>query len=34
MRGETVVGWATIARDAKLPADELERDPRNIPVVL
>ncbi|MBJ7355465.1 MAG: tRNA 2-thiouridine(34) synthase MnmA [Thermoleophilaceae bacterium] len=34
MRGEAVVGWATIARDAKLPADELERDPRNIPVVL
>lgn len=39
MRGETVVGWATIARipaqrDAKLPADEVQRDPRNIPVVL
>jgi tRNA-specific 2-thiouridylase len=34
MRGETVVGWATIARDAKLPADELTRDPRDIPVVL
>jgi tRNA-specific 2-thiouridylase len=34
MRGETVVGWATIARDAKLPADELERNPRDIPVVL
>jgi tRNA-specific 2-thiouridylase len=39
MRGETVVGWATIARipvdaNAKLPADELPRDPRDIPVVL
>lgn len=34
MRGETVVGWATIARDVKLPADELQRDPRDIPVVL
>jgi tRNA-specific 2-thiouridylase len=39
MRGEAVVGWATIARkapatDAKLPADELQRDPRDIPVVL
>lgn len=39
MRGETVVGWATIARspadaDAKLSADELTRDPRDIPVVL
>ncbi len=39
MRGETVVGWATIARvprdrDAKLRADEFERDPRDIPVVL
>lgn len=34
MRGESVVGWATIARDAKLPADELQRDPRDIPVVL
>jgi tRNA-specific 2-thiouridylase len=34
MRGETVVGWATIARDAKLTADELTRDPRDIPVVL
>jgi tRNA-specific 2-thiouridylase len=39
MRGETVIGWATIARspadsDAKLPADELQRDPRDIPVVL
>jgi tRNA-specific 2-thiouridylase len=39
MRGETVVGWATIARspadsDAKLPADEVTRDPRDIPVVL
>lgn len=39
MRGEAVIGWATIARstpatDAKLPADELKRDPRDIPVVL
>jgi tRNA-specific 2-thiouridylase len=39
MRGEAVVGWATIARspadgDAKLPADEFQRDPRDIPVVL
>lgn len=40
MRGDAVVGWATIARkaapasDAKLPADELQRDPRDIPVVL
>ncbi|MGK2879139.1 MAG: tRNA 2-thiouridine(34) synthase MnmA [Solirubrobacterales bacterium] len=39
MRGDAVVGWATIARkaptaDAKLPADELRRDPRDIPVVL
>lgn len=39
MRGDAVVGWATIARsaatdDAKLPADEFERDPRDIPVVL
>jgi tRNA-specific 2-thiouridylase len=38
MRGEAVVGWATIARsaptDAKLPADELERNSRDIPVVL
>lgn len=39
MRGESVVGWATIARvplqgDAKLPADEVQRDSRNIPVVL
>lgn len=34
MRGESVVGWATIARDAKLRADELQRNPRDIPVVL
>ncbi|MBJ7458631.1 MAG: tRNA 2-thiouridine(34) synthase MnmA [Thermoleophilaceae bacterium] len=34
MRGDTVVGWATIARDVKLSADELPRDPRDIPVVL
>jgi tRNA-specific 2-thiouridylase len=39
MRGEAVVGWATIARspvdaDAKLPVDEFQRDPRDIPVVL
>ncbi|MFT4049767.1 MAG: tRNA 2-thiouridine(34) synthase MnmA [Solirubrobacterales bacterium] len=39
MRGTAVVGWATIARvplerDAKIPADELQRDPRDIPVVL
>ncbi len=44
MRGESVIGWATIARsphaagerlgDAKIPADELQRDPRDIPVVL
>lgn len=39
MRGAVVVGWARIARtppqrDAKLPADELERDSRDIPVVL
>lgn len=34
MRGESVVGWATIARAAKIPADELERDPRDVPVVL
>jgi tRNA-specific 2-thiouridylase len=37
--GESVVGWATIARtpparDAKITADELQRDPRDIPVVL
>ncbi len=39
MRGDAVVGWATIARvplerGARIPADELERDPRDIPVVL
>lgn len=39
MRGDVVVGWATIARiplagDAKLPADEVQRDSRNVPVVL
>lgn len=39
MRGEAVVGWATIARayasaGAKIPADELQRDPRDISVVL
>lgn len=39
MRGDSVVGWATIARvpkerDAKLPANEVERDSRNVPVVL
>jgi tRNA-specific 2-thiouridylase len=39
LRGDAVVGWATIARtplarDAKIPADELQRDPRDIPVVL
>ncbi|MBI2691470.1 MAG: tRNA 2-thiouridine(34) synthase MnmA [Solirubrobacterales bacterium] len=39
MRGETVVGWATIARplansNAKLSGDEFPRDPRDIPVVL
>jgi tRNA-specific 2-thiouridylase len=39
MNGEQVVGWATIARtplggDAKISADELQRDPRDIPVVL
>jgi tRNA-specific 2-thiouridylase len=34
MHGETVVGWATIVRDAKLPRDEIRRDPRDIPVVL
>lgn len=34
MRGDCVVGWATIARAAKIPADELERDPRDVPVVL
>lgn len=44
MRGEAVIGWATIARsrrdagerprDAKIPADELQRDPRDISVVL
>jgi tRNA-specific 2-thiouridylase len=39
MRGQSVVGWATIARTppqrgAKLPGDELQRDPRDISVVL
>lgn len=39
MRGGAVVGWATIARtpvlrDAKITADELQRDSRDIPVVL
>lgn len=39
MRGDSVVGWATIARadddrDAKILADGLKRDSRDIPVVL